>query len=98
MTDLTDGTETSPAVPAPETTTVPAHSGRRLRVATAWLGGCSGCHMSFLDLDESLFDLVDRADIVFGPLSDIKIFPADVDLTLVEGSVTNSDNQELAEA
>ena len=30
------------------------------RVATAWLGGCSGCHMSFLDLDERLIDLADK--------------------------------------
>lgn len=71
---------------------------RRLRVATAWLGGCSGCHMSFLDLDEALFDLAERADIVFGPLADIKTFPADVDLTLVEGAVANADNLELARA
>jgi NAD-reducing hydrogenase small subunit len=69
---------------------------RRLRVATAWLGGCSGCHMSFLDLDESLFDLAERADIVFGPLTDAKVFPEDVDLTLVEGAVANTDNLELA--
>jgi NAD-reducing hydrogenase small subunit len=70
--------------------------GRRPRVATAWLGGCSGCHMSFLDLDEALFDLAARADVVFGPLADIKEFPADVDLVLVEGAVANTDNLELA--
>ncbi len=68
----------------------------RLRVATAWLGGCSGCHMSFLDLDEALFDLAERADVVFGPLADHKRFPADVDLALVEGAVANADNRELA--
>ena len=33
----------------------------RLRLATVWLGGCSGCHMSFLDLDEWLIDLAARA-------------------------------------
>jgi NAD-reducing hydrogenase small subunit len=70
--------------------------GRRPRVATAWLGGCSGCHMSFLDLDEALFDLAARADVVFGPLADVKRFPDEVDLTLVEGAVTNTDNLELA--
>jgi NAD-reducing hydrogenase small subunit len=68
----------------------------RPRVATAWLGGCSGCHMSFLDLDEALFDLAERADIVFGPLTDAKVFPPDVDLTLVEGAVANEDNLALA--
>jgi NAD-reducing hydrogenase small subunit len=69
---------------------------RRPRVATAWLGGCSGCHMSFLDLDEVLFDLAARADVVFGPLADVKRFPPDVDLVLVEGAVANADNLELA--
>jgi NAD-reducing hydrogenase small subunit len=72
--------------------------GRRPRLATAWLGGCSGCHMSVLDLDERLIDLAGRADIVFGPLADVKVFPADVDVTLVEGAVANTDNLELAQA
>jgi NAD-reducing hydrogenase small subunit len=73
-------------------------TGRRPRIATAWLGGCSGCHMSFLDLDEALFTLAERADVVFGPLADVKEFPPDVDLTLVEGAVANTDNLELARA
>jgi len=77
---------------------VTTSSARRPRVATAWLAGCSGCHMSFLDLDEALFDLAERADVVFGPLTDTKVFPADVDLTLVEGAVANTDNLELAHA
>ena len=32
----------------------------KLRVATVWLGGCSGCHMSFLDLDEALEGAAER--------------------------------------
>ncbi|MFO7779343.1 MAG: hypothetical protein R6V28_13425 [Nitriliruptoraceae bacterium] len=68
----------------------------KLRVATAWLGGCSGCHMSFLDLDERLVELAAMADLVYGPLTDIKEFPADVDVTLVEGAVTNEHNLHLA--
>jgi NAD-reducing hydrogenase small subunit len=68
----------------------------RLRLATAWLGGCSGCHMSFLDLDEWLIDLAGRADLVYSPLADVKEFPAGVDLTLVEGAVANEDNLRLA--
>ena len=66
------------------------------RFATVWLGGCSGCHMSFLDLDEWLLELAERVDLVFGPLTDAKEFPADVDITLVEGAVANEDNLELA--
>ena len=68
----------------------------KFRVATAWLGGCSGCHMSFLDLDEKLLDLAALADVVYGPLTDSKEFPADVDVTLVEGAVTNEHNLHLA--
>ncbi|WP_370326164.1 oxidoreductase [Euzebya sp.] len=68
----------------------------RPRVATVWLGGCSGCHMSFLDLDEWLFDLAEAADIVYGPLVDAKEFPTDVDVTLVEGAVANVDNLAMA--
>ncbi|HSK92121.1 MAG TPA: hypothetical protein VK875_12495 [Euzebyales bacterium] len=69
---------------------------RKARLATVWLGGCSGCHMSFLDLDEWLFDLADRADLVYSPIIDAKEYPEDVDLVLVEGAVTNSDNLEMA--
>jgi NAD-reducing hydrogenase small subunit len=68
----------------------------KVRFATAWLAGCSGCHMSFLDLDEWLVELADRVELVFGPLTDAKVFPERVDLTLVEGAVANEDNLELA--
>ena len=34
------------------------------RLATIWLDGCSGCHMSFLDMDERLLEVAERADIV----------------------------------
>ena len=69
---------------------------KKIRLATAWLGGCSGCHMSFLDLDELLIELIERVDIVYGPLVDCKEFPQDVDLCLVEGAITNVENLELA--
>ena len=68
----------------------------RPRIATVWLGGCSGCHMSFLDTDEWLFELAARADVVYSPIADIKQFPEDVDVCLVEGAVANADNLELA--
>lgn len=66
----------------------------RLRLATVWLGGCSGCHMSFLDLDEWLFELAAFADIVFTPVADFKEYPENVDAALVEGAVANEDNLE----
>jgi len=64
----------------------------KARLATAWLGGCSGCHMSFLDLDERLLELAQLADLVFSPIADVKEFPTDVDVTLVEGAVANEDH------
>ncbi len=67
----------------------------RPRIATVWLAGCSGCHMSFLDLDEWLFDLAEIADVVFSPIADVKEYPENVDAVLVEGAVANEDNLEL---
>lgn len=67
-----------------------------IKLATVWLGGCSGCHMSFLDMDEWLIELGKMADLVYSPLADIKQFPAEVDVTLVEGAVANEENLELA--
>jgi NAD-reducing hydrogenase small subunit len=64
------------------------------RVATVWLGGCSGCHMSLLDMDERLIELAARMDLVYGPLLDVKEFPEAVDVTLVEGAVANEENLE----
>jgi NAD-reducing hydrogenase small subunit len=64
----------------------------KMRLATAWLGGCSGCHMSFLDLDTWLIDLAAQVDIVYSPLSDIKRYPDHVDVALVEGAVANEEH------
>lgn len=68
------------------------HVGTKPRFATVWLGGCSGCHMSFLDLDERLIDLAGLMDICYSPVVDAKEFPENVDITLVEGAVANEDN------
>jgi NAD-reducing hydrogenase small subunit len=67
----------------------------RLRLATVWLGGCSGCHMSLLDLDEWLVDLAQRVEVVYSPLIDVKEFPERVDLALVEGAVSNDSYRDL---
>jgi NAD-reducing hydrogenase small subunit len=64
----------------------------RLRLATVWLGGCSGCHMSFLDLDEWLIDLAGLVDIVYTPLADVKEYPEGVDVVLVEGAIANEEH------
>ena len=61
------------------------------KLATVWLGGCSGCHMSLLDIDERILDVVKLADIVKCPIVDQKEFPP-VDVVLVEGSVTSDEH------
>ncbi len=66
-------------------------------VATTWLDGCSGCHMSFLDLDQRLFELVKQIEIVYSPLVDAKDLPATVDLGIIEGSVSNDDDLHKAQ-
>ena len=67
-----------------------AESGK-IRVATMWLSGCSGCHMSFLDLDELLIGLAKKIQLVYSPIVDIKVFPENVDVTLIEGAVANEE-------
>jgi NAD-reducing hydrogenase small subunit len=66
----------------------------RKRLATVWLDGCSGCHMSFLDIDERLLELTDQVDLVYSPLVDRKDFPDEVDIALVEGSVSSEHDLE----
>jgi len=68
---------------------------KKVKVATIWLSGCSGCHMSFLDLDERLIDLARKIQVVYSPLVDIKEFPEKVDVTLIEGAVANEEQYEM---
>ncbi len=67
-----------------------------LRLATVWMGGCAGCHMSFLDLDEFLIDLAPKVELVFSPVVDAKEYPEGVDLVLIEGAVCNEEHVEMA--
>lgn len=59
------------------------------KLATVWLDGCSGCHMSLLDMDHRLLTLLEQADLVYSPLVDQKHFPDYVDITLVEGAISS---------
>lgn len=67
----------------------------KIRLATVWLSGCSGCHMSFLDQDEKVLELAGKAELVYSPIADVKDFPENVDVTLVEGAVGNEEQLEL---
>ena len=63
----------------------------RVRLATTSLAGCFGCHMSFLDIDERLFELAEIAEFDRSPLTDIK-HCGRCDIALIEGGVCNADN------
>jgi NAD-reducing hydrogenase small subunit len=66
----------------------------KLKVATASLAGCFGCHMSFLDIDERILDLVQLVDFDRTPITDIKkIGPCDIGI--IEGGVANAENVEV---
>jgi NAD-reducing hydrogenase small subunit len=81
---------TRPAAKAAAAPAAPA----RVRVATMWLSGCSGCHMSFLDLDERLVGLMKLIDILFSPIVDTKVKDMpQVDVGIVEGCVNNTDQE-----
>ena len=64
------------------------------RVATASLCGCFGCHMSLLDIDERILQLVELVQFDRTPLTDIKTI-GPCDLGLIEGGVANAENVEV---
>jgi NAD-reducing hydrogenase small subunit len=64
----------------------------KVRLATVWLDGCSGCHMSLLDLDEGILAVAQKIDLVYSPIADASEFPEDVDVTLVEGAVSSQED------
>ena len=66
----------------------------KARIATLWLDGCSGCHMSLLDIDERLLDIAPLIELVYSPVVDAKEFPENVDLTLVEGAIASDEDIE----
>src|SRR5512132_1126712 len=67
---------------------------KKVRLATVWLDGCAGCHMSLLDMDEAILNVALRAEVVYGPLVDAQEFPKFVDVTLVEGGISSQEDLE----
>ena len=64
---------------------------RKLKLATVSLAGCFGCHMSFLDMDERLFDLLEHIELDHSPFTDIKEIGT-CDIGLIEGGLCNAEN------
>ncbi len=67
-------------------------SRRKKRVATVSLAGCFGCHMSLLDMDERILDLLEDVEFDRSPLTDFKQFTRRCDIGLVEGGCCNEEN------
>ncbi|MCW9053130.1 MAG: NADP oxidoreductase [Motiliproteus sp.] len=66
----------------------------KVRVSTCSLAGCFGCHMSFLDVDERLVDLLERVEFNRSPLTDIKACES-CDIGFIEGGLCNQENVEV---
>ena len=67
---------------------------KKLRVATASLAGCFGCHMSLLDIDERLIPLLEQIELDRSPLTDVKRC-GPCDLGFIEGGLCNAENVQV---
>ena len=65
------------------------------KVATASLAGCFGCHMSLLDIDERIFQLVGLVEFHKSPINDIKQFSERCLVGLIEGGCSTDENVEV---
>ena len=69
----------------------------KIKVATDWLAGCAGCHMSLLDIDERIVALLDAVEFTSSPVTDLKHPPKEgVDIGILEGAISNTHNIEVA--
>jgi len=67
------------------------------KIASDWICGCAGCHMSLLDMDERILQIVELADLRSTPITDLKEpDESGVDVGILEGGVNNSANEEVA--
>lgn len=67
------------------------------KVASDWMAGCAGCHMSLLDIDERIVKLVELVDLRATPITDLKEPDASgVDVGILEGGINNTANEEVA--
>lgn len=69
----------------------------KIKIATDWLGGCAGCHMSFLDIDDRLLKLLEHIEFTSSPVTDLKHPPKEgVTVGILEGAICNTHNVEVA--
>ena len=68
----------------------------KVTVATDWLDVCSGCHMSLLDIDERIVQLLDAVQLTSSPITDLKEPPKEgVDVGILTGAVSNTEQEHV---
>lgn len=69
----------------------------KVTLCTNWLDACAGCHMSLLDIDELIVDLLDKVQLLSSPITDLKHPPEEgCDVGLLTGAVSDSHQEEVA--
>jgi len=69
----------------------------KVKIATDWLAGCAGCHMSVLDIDERIVKLLEAVEITSSPITDLKHPPKEgVTVGILEGAICNTHNIDVA--
>ncbi len=69
----------------------------KVKIATDWLAGCAGCHMSLLDIDERIVSLAEAVEFTSSPITDLKHPPREgVTVGILEGAICNTHNIEVA--
>lgn len=69
----------------------------KIKIATDWLAGCAGCHMSFLDIDDRILQLMELVEFTSSPVTDLKHPPKEgVTVGILEGAICNTHNVEVA--
>ena len=69
----------------------------KVTVASDWMAGCAGCHMSLLDIDERIVALLEKVMLTSTPITDLKHPSKDgVTVGILEGGVNNSTSEEVA--
>ncbi|MDX5436493.1 MAG: 2Fe-2S iron-sulfur cluster-binding protein [Pontibacter sp.] len=87
--------EISPKYKEEEKYGTPTPATKKKIVATVSLAGCFGCHMSMLDMDLNLLDLIEVVSFNRSPFTDLKDFTQRCDVGLIEGGCCSDENVEV---
>ena len=69
----------------------------KVTVASQWLESCAGCHMSFLDIDERIVELLQHVELSSTPITDLKHPPEEgVTVGILSGGIGNEEQIEEA--